>query len=385
MLGFLYAFLLGGLALALGGGSSGASAGGGSSAAPAPSPVDDGNAGEDEGAPAAEDSGSGDGDEGGSMAPPVVNPPAPPSQPEAPDLPGSAYDIGWAGLSAEEQLIVELVNRARMDPVAEQSISGDVLARSSNAQPDQPLAVIESLSDAARSHSQDMDDRNFFDHVNPDGQGPGARASEEGYSGGVGENIAVRASSWTNFDQQQRAVDLHEGLWESDGHQNNLLGDNWNVMGAGYDYGDHWGYDGATFVTEKFGNDGETYLTGVVIDDEDGDDFYDIGEGQGDVRITAFDGETAYATATWAAGGYSLALPPGTYRVVFEGGELDQPYETEVTIGNENVKLDVIEDGGAVVASLNAGVPLPGVEVSEDMATFEVDEPDLELGLFEIV
>ena len=128
-----------------------------------------------------------------------------------------------------------------------------------------------------------------------------------------------------------------------------------------------------------------TYLTGVVIDDEDGDEFYDMGEGQGGVHITAFDGETAYATATWAAGGYTLALPPGTYRVVFEGGELDQPYETEVTIGNENVKLDVIEESGGVVASLNAGVPLPGVEVTEEQVAFDLDEADLELGLFDMV
>ena len=383
MLGFLYAFLLGGLALAVGGGSSGNSAPTGPSSAPEPGSL--GNDSEDNGPPASQDSGSENGDEGGESPPPVVSPPQTPTQPEVPELPNSHYDIGWEGLSAEEQLIVELVNRARLQPVEEQSISGDVLARASNADPDQPLAVLETLSNAARAHSQDMDDRNFFDHVNPDGQGPTARANEEGYGGGVGENIAVRASSWTNFDQQERVIDLHEGLWESDGHQNNLLGDNWNVMGAGYDYGSHFGYDGGTFVTEKFGNDGDTYLTGVVIDDEDGDEFYDMGEGQGGVHITAFDGETAFATATWAAGGYTLALPPGTYRVVFEGGELDQPYETEVTIGNENVKLDVIEESGGVVASLNAGVPLPGVEVTEDQVAFDVDEPDLELGLFEMV
>ncbi|CAN0591202.1 unnamed protein product, partial [Ectocarpus sp. 12 AP-2014] len=83
--------------------------------------------------------------------------------------------------------------------------------------------------------------------------------------------------------------------------------------------------------------------------------FYDIGEGQGDVRITAYNDEASYATSTWDSGGYTLALPAGTYNVVFEGGDLDAPYETEVTIGNENVKLDVLDQGGDAVITLSAG------------------------------
>jgi hypothetical protein len=151
---------------------------------------------------------------------------------------------------------------------------------------------------------------------------------------------------------------------------------------VGYDYGDYLGYAGSTFVTEMFSDRGETYLTGVVIEDEDGDEFYDIGEGQGGVRITAYDGDETYATATWDAGGYTLALPPGTYRVVFEGGELDVPYETDVTIGDENVKLDVIDQGGAVAASLSAGaVPNPALlpvlePVTDDVLAVYEDEED---------
>ncbi|HEY8467308.1 MAG TPA: CAP domain-containing protein [Solirubrobacterales bacterium] len=46
------------------------------------------------------------------------------------------------------------------------------------------------LRGVARAHSQDMIDRDFFDHVNPDGDGPGDRAQNAGYPGSVGENIA---------------------------------------------------------------------------------------------------------------------------------------------------------------------------------------------------
>ena len=366
MLFILLAITAGGMAFALGGSSSSGSNPVSAANVPGPDPMPEET--EDD----AEDEAAGQDDTGGDEASGV----------EAPDLPNNAYDIGWAGLSAEEQMIVELVNRARMDPGEEVDRLDEGLASGISSDPAQPLAVIEELSDAARDHSEDMDDRDFFSHLNPDNDGPGARAIDAGYgSGYVGENIGWIGSTFEQ-DEQVRAEAHHENLWESDGHQRNLMDEDWSEIGVGYDHGDYQGYDESTFVTEMFGDKGETYLTGVVIEDADGDEFYDIGEGQGDVRITAFDGETAYATATWAAGGYTLALPPGTYNVVFEGGELDQPYATEVTIGNENVKLDVIEEGGSVVASLNAGTPLPGVPVVEDTMDYvpfvtEVEEEDL--------
>lgn len=46
------------------------------------------------------------------------------------------------------------------------------------------------LDAAATLHSLDMGTRAFFSHVNPDGLNPGARATAQGYTLGVGENIA---------------------------------------------------------------------------------------------------------------------------------------------------------------------------------------------------
>ncbi len=298
------------------------------------------------------------------------------------DLPDSAYDIGWAGLSAEEQLIVELVNRARLDPLSELSRQDEGFAAGVTTASKEALAVVETLSDASDGHSQDMDNRDFFSHTNPDGDSPSDRALEDGHGTRfVGENIGWIGSTSTNFDEQARAEDHHDNLWDSDGHQQNFMSDVWSEIGVGYDYGDYLGYGGSTFVTEMFSDRGETYLTGVVIEDADGDEFYDIGEGQGDVRITAYDGEDSYATATWESGGYTLALPPGTYRVVFEGGDLDEAYETDVTIGDENVKLDVIDPGGSVVASLSTSASkdapaLPQIEVEEYFPDVEADVTD---------
>jgi uncharacterized protein YkwD len=51
------------------------------------------------------------------------------------------------------------------------------------------------LDAAARLHSADMILRGFFDHTNPDGLTPSARAAAQGYMLGVGENIAYGYSS----------------------------------------------------------------------------------------------------------------------------------------------------------------------------------------------
>ena len=341
--------------------------------------------------PAADDPGSVDDTPDAPDVPdaPGAPPPAPAPTPapviddggpvaDTPDVPAGAYDIGWGGLSAEEQLIVELVNRARLDPQGELAYQDEGFAAGVSTAPKEALAVDADLSRAAREHSEDMHDRNFFSHTNPDGQGPSARAAEAGYDGGgAGENIGW-IGGFSVPDPQARATSHHNNLWDSDGHQQNFMSNAYNEIGVGYDYGAYtYGsttYPGSTMVTEKLGNDGDTYLTGVVIDDEDGDEFYDIGEGQGDVQITAYNADGVHTTATWDSGGYSLALGPGTYTVVFQGGDLDGVYETDVTIGTQNVKLDVIEDRDAVSASVTLSAGLPEDAGAALMAELAVED-----------
>ncbi len=287
-----------------------------------------------------------------------------PASGAAPPPPVASQGLDWAGLTAEEQLIVELVNRARMDPGAEVSRLNEPLASGISGAPAEPLAVTRELSAAARGHSEDMDARNFFAHTNPDGQSPGARALEEGHgSGFVGENVGWAGSTVSSFNAQARAENHHESLWDSDGHQRNLMDPRWSEIGLGYDYGDHVhngvNYRGSTFVTQMFGDRGHSYLTGVVIEDGDGDDFYDLGEGIGGVRVTAWNGTDAFATETWAAGGYSLRLPDGTWEVRFEGGGLDRAITRTVTMAGRNVKLDVVEDGGSVAFAQTLSAPPP--------------------------
>lgn len=371
MLAALIALLLGGAALALGGG------GGSTTSAAATRPDDD--------------------DDSPAPSQPAASVISPEAVDDLPDEPDSAYRLDWGGLTAEEQMMVELINRARMDVSEEVTRQGEGLASGISSADDTPLAVVPTLSNAARDHSQNMDNRQFFDHEDPAGDEPWDRAVDAGHANTyVGENIAVIASFSTNFDEQVRVEALHTGLWKSDGHQRNMLRDDWTEIGVGYDYGSYEGLNGGTYVTTKFGDTGETYLTGVVIDDEDGDDFYDMGEGQGGVRITAIDENNAdnvFTTSTWGAGGYTLALPPGTYRVVFEGGDLDAPQEASVTIGNDNVKLDIIEEDGPAQAIASATLVATPVDaeavlpmlppVDEDAFSDDLDDEEpLEPALF---
>jgi uncharacterized protein YkwD len=71
------------------------------------------------------------------------------------------------------------------------------------------------LDTAARLHSEDMAARNYFAHVTPEGLSPGDRAARQGYTLGVGENIAAGY-------RDARAVVL--GWMESAGHCRNILG-----------------------------------------------------------------------------------------------------------------------------------------------------------------
>src|SRR6516164_4308155 len=73
---------------------------------------------------------------------------------------------------AVEQLFLEQLNDARANPAAYGTSIGLDL---SGVAPSQPLAWDPRLIQAALGHSQDMNDRNYFSHVTPDGIDPGAR------------------------------------------------------------------------------------------------------------------------------------------------------------------------------------------------------------------
>ena len=92
-----------------------------------------------------------------------------------------------------------------------------------------PLEWDDEAAAVALGHSQDMSDRSFFDHVNPDGMGPGDRIAAAGLSvRGWAENIAMGYPT-------PEAVTA--GWMNSPGHRANILLTWTTHMGIGVAYG----------------------------------------------------------------------------------------------------------------------------------------------------
>jgi uncharacterized protein YkwD len=125
---------------------------------------------------------------------------------------------GWSvGAAAFENEIVTLVNQHR---AAGATCGGE-------AKPAVPaLSADAALRCAARVHTRDMADRDFFDHTNPDGQLPWDRMELAGYAWGqAGENIAGGNATATATMTQ----------WmNSTGHCNNIMSGDFVDIGVGY-------------------------------------------------------------------------------------------------------------------------------------------------------
>jgi uncharacterized protein YkwD len=252
-------------------------------------------------------------------------------------------------LTPHEQLLLELINRARAAPQAEAERYGidlneGLAAGTISTAPKQPLAPHAILIDAAGRHAQDMLDRDYFAHDTPEGRSPTSRAAALGYSGGVGENIAWGGSTGA-IDEVAQTLERHEGLFLSSGHRRNLLRADYREAGPGVRFGE-FTTDGETFnasmVVENFGIGTRAHLTGVAFTDTVATDrFYTVGEGLADIVVTATSAAgTTFSTTTGPSGGYALPLVGGTYSVVFSRGT-ESTEATQVSIsGGRNVKLD---------------------------------------------
>ena len=98
------------------------------------------------------------------------------------------------------------------------------------------LQIRDVLMQVAEAHSQDMADRCFFGHLNPEGQDPGDRLDEAGYSWlAWGETIGAGQSS---------SQIMYDGWMSSPDHQAILLNPNYLEIGIGYvaggPYGHYW-------------------------------------------------------------------------------------------------------------------------------------------------
>lgn len=290
--------------------------------------------------------------------------------------------------TAAEQEILEFINRARLDPlgefdalIADADSNTAVAANITSAinyfsvdldsfhsqlaayDPVAPLAWNGNLTDAALGHNQLMAEQDAQEHQ-LDGE---PRLSERIANAGY-EN-ATRASE-NIFAYAQDTLYAHAGFYIDWGYDdvdfsNGTLNSNWQDTGDGIQ--DPAGHRitilngaltevgvsvlseddpntqvGPLLVTQNFAtrSDYHPMLLGVVINDLDSDQFYDVGEGLGDILVTATDAAgNETQTTSWDSGGYQMELDPGSYTVSFSGTGLDGVASYTLTMGSENSQL----------------------------------------------
>ncbi len=268
--------------------------------------------------------------------------------------------------TAYEQYLLELINRARLNPVGEANLFGIGLNDGLNANTisdsaKQPLAFNLLLIDSARSHSQWMLDTDTFSHTGEGGSSSGDRMRDAGYqftgSWTWGENLGYTGTTGT-LNVNNAVGQVHKNLFKSSGHRKNILNNSYREIGLATLTGDFDGYN-ALMVTENFAKSGsDIFLTGVAFDDlVQDDDFYTVGEGLGGIEVTAVrqSDNRSFTTTTMASGGYQMALDAGTYEVSFSDNNQIIGSSYQVSIAGENIKLDLDKSNLAVETTQQMG------------------------------
>lgn len=266
-------------------------------------------------------------------------------------------------ISAAEQYLIELINRARLDPLAEAtrlniSLNQGLAANTLGSQVRQVLSPNVQLENAAIGHSQWMLAADVFSHTGKGGSTPGQRVTNAGYTWNrVGENISWQGT--TGVLNLEKTIALqHDALFKSASHRVNILLDSFREIGVAQEAGQFksGAYNfNTSMLTENFGTSGtKVFITGVAYTDANKDGFYSIGEARAGVTIRA----QGLTDVTEAAGGYALSLTAGA-AVAVTGTVGSLNFSATVALDNGNVKLDVV-NGNTLLSSgditLGAGI-----------------------------
>jgi len=289
--------------------------------------------------------------------------------------------------TASEQLMLELLNRMRMDPAGELARLTSSLgtpARSTDPDVDSaldffnvngatlaaqwaaltaaaPLAWNESLINVADAHNAAMIAGDVQSHEAP-GEPPLAsdglrtRFNNQGYSSQstIGENIFAFTESVFHghaalaIDWGDAAGGAIDGIQNPAGHRDNMMSSDFREVGIRITAENSGATDvGPLVLTQDFGGVNAVanpFILGVAYQDGDGDRFYDIGEGLAgvSVNVLGINGTSgSFNTTSMTAGGWQLAVPAGTYQVTFSGGGIAVPVvRSNVVVGDDNVKVD---------------------------------------------
>ncbi|RYD46465.1 MAG: CAP domain-containing protein [Verrucomicrobiaceae bacterium] len=284
--------------------------------------------------------------------------------------------------TADEQYMLELINRARSNPKAE----GERLATSDDAQVKfgisyfgvsvarlrkdfssyavrPPLAMNANLTSSARRHSKDMAVNNFQSHTGSDKSTITSRINSSGYrSLSMSENIYSNLVSSVYFAHAGFAIDWGRGdggLYPGLGHRLSIMGVQNDYREVGIGIMKRSGADATRYgefsITQDFGKqvDSPVFLLGVAYRDSNGNGLYDPGEGLSGIRVEPSVGKTFAVTS--ASGGYAIPFTAatGAAQVVFSGGGLTTPVTRAFSLVRENLKVDLVSDTPANAVTLS--------------------------------
>jgi len=254
--------------------------------------------------------------------------------------------------SADEIYWMELVNRARADPRAEElriqagspsfnlesGLSAQLIARIG---PTPPLAIHPLLVQLARNHSADMGARNYFAHTNPDGLTPFDRLRAVNYVGAGGENI---------YAGNGRGVsDAYRGWMNSAGHRANILDLYASYKDSGIGVALITSGTYGNYFTQVFGSSSSSaaHLLGVIFRDVNADNFYNSGEGVPGIRLdiskeSSIDSIESSSTLE-ATGYFQIPLQPDTYHLKFVNVSTNAVVreESNIVMGTGNIRLSL--------------------------------------------
>ncbi len=270
--------------------------------------------------------------------------------------------------SADEQYLLELINRARANPAAEgQMLAGisdpEILRYYSHyavdtnklrsdfagyqAQP--PLALNAKLMASSRGQSLDQAAHGFQGHDGSNGTHFDTRITDAGYEwSAIGENVYSYVET-PFFGYVGMLTDW--GVSSLD-HRANILDTD-----AGHPVYKEIGIScvasgkpgvGPLVITQDFATPlaPESLLVGVAYNDTDGNGFYTPGEGRSGIVVTS--PQSGFYTITGASGGYSLPLDQinggSAVQIVFDDGKGGR-VTRRIACGNnvaDNLKVDWI-------------------------------------------
>lgn len=272
-------------------------------------------------------------------------------------------------VSAAEQYHLELINRARLDPLAEAAryavfLNTGLPAGTITGTAREVLAPNLLLEQAAIGHASWMLEADVFAHEGAGASSPGDRIVAAGYdlrgSWSWRENLAW--SGTTGVLNLAAAIEAHHaGLYRSAGHRENTFATDIREVGIAQVAGvfTQTGTNfNASMLALNFARSGsDHFITGVAYTDRNDDAFYTMGEGTGGLTIAA-GGKTV---DTAAAGGYGLGLAPsdGVAVTISQSGSTLATLVVDISGGN--AKLDVVTNGnGSQILALSGSAMLTG-------------------------